>query len=150
MNWDAGIWFALMVIFIIAEAACPFHLVSIWFAVGALVATIIGLLNGEVWLQVTAFLVVSVALLVGLWPLTKKVLKPKVTATNVDAVVGSQGYVTETVDNIAATGQVKLGSMPWTARSTDGAPIEAGTLVRVDRVEGVKAFVTPVRETANI
>ena len=30
------------------------------------------------------------------------------------------------------------------------ATIEAGTLVRVDRVEGVKAFVTPVRETAHI
>ena len=54
------------------------------------------------------------------------------------------------ISNIAATGQVKLGAMPWTARSTDGTPIETGTLVRVDRVEGVKAFVSPVRETANI
>ena len=150
MNWAAGIWFALMVIFVIVEAACPFHLVSLWFAIGALVATVISLLGADAWLQVTAFLVISIGLLVALWPLTKKYLKPRVTATNVDAVVGAQGYVTETVDNIAATGQVKLGSMPWTARSTDGTPIEAGTLVRVDRVEGVKAFVTPVRETANV
>ena len=150
MNWDAGIWFALMVIFLIAEAACPFHLVSIWFAVGALVATIIGLLNGEVWLQVTAFLVVSVALLVGLWPLTKKVLKPKVTATNVDALIGTKGYVTAPVDNFKAEGQVKLGGLEWTARSTNGENIPEGTLVKVDRIEGVKAFVSPAEEVVSL
>ena len=54
------------------------------------------------------------------------------------------GYVTETVDNMDATGQVKLGGMYWTARSEDGHKIPAGTLVEVTRIEGVKAFVTPV------
>lgn len=149
MNWAVYLWFALMAIFVIVEAACPFHLVSIWFAVGALVATVIGLLGGELWLQVTAFLVVSVALLIALWPLTKKFLKPKVTPTNVDAVIGSEGYVTAPVDNLTATGQVKLGGMEWTARSTTGEKLEVGTLVKVDRIEGVKAFVTPVKETVS-
>jgi membrane protein implicated in regulation of membrane protease activity len=54
------------------------------------------------------------------------------------------------IDNLAATGQVKLGSMEWTARSTDGNPIKAGTLVKVDRIEGVKAFVTIVKTNATI
>ena len=35
--------------------------------------------------------------------------------------------------------------MTWTARSTSGASISAGTQVVVDRVEGVKVFVTPIR-----
>ena len=39
---------------------------------------------------------------------------------------------------------MKLGAMEWTARSTDGSIIPQGTLVKVDRIEGVKAFVTPV------
>ena len=30
--------------------------------------------------------------------------------------------------------------------STDGSVIPTGTLVKVDRIEGVKAFVTPVKE----
>ena len=33
-----------------------------------------------------------------------------------------------------------------TARSTSGEPISAGTIVKVDRIEGVKAFVSPVKE----
>ena len=71
-------------------------------------------------------------------------MKPKITATNVDSMVGTQGYVTEDIDNVAAHGHVKLGGMEWTARSTTGDPIGKDTLVRVDRIEGVKAFVTPV------
>ena len=146
MNWAATIWMVLMVILLIIEGACPFHLVSIWFAIGALVAGIVALLDGAIWLQVTLFLVVSCALLASMLPLVKKYVTPKIVKTNVDAVVGSQGYVTEHVDNIAATGQVKLGGMYWTARSQDGTKIEAGTLVQVDRIEGVKAFVSPVKE----
>ena len=51
MNWAVYLWFGLLVAFVIAEAACPFHLVSVWFAVGALVATVISLLGVELSLQ---------------------------------------------------------------------------------------------------
>jgi len=150
MNWAVYLWFGLLVAFVIAEAACPFHLVSVWFAVGALVATIISLLGGELWLQVTAFLVISVGLLIALWPLTKKFLKPKVTPTNVDAIIGMEGYITAPVDNIKAEGQVKLGGLYWTARSATGENIAAGTLVKVARIEGVKAFVSPAEEKVSL
>jgi len=120
MNPASILWFVLLVVFLVVEAACPIHLVSLWFAAGALVAAIISLLGGQLWLQVTAFLVVSVALLAALWPVVKKFIRPKITATNVDATVGSQGYVTAQVDNLNAQGQVKLNGMEWTARSTDG------------------------------
>ena len=69
----------------------------------------------------------------------------KSTKTNVDSVPGTEGLVTEDIDNVAYQGQVKLGAMTWTARSTSGASIRAGTRVRVDRVEGVKVFVSPVK-----
>lgn len=143
MNWTAMLWLILMVVFLIVEAATV-TLASIWFAGGALCALAVSLLGLEVWVQVTAFLVVSAALLAALRPLTKKYLTPKVTATNIDAVIGSTGLVTAAVDNVTATGQVKLGAMEWTARSTTGESIPAGTRVRVDRIEGVKVFVTPV------
>ena len=61
-----------------------------------------------------------------------------------ESVIGTEGYVTEAIDNIAATGQVKLGGMYWTARSEHGKNIEAGKLVKVERIEGVKVFVSPV------
>ncbi len=144
MNWAATIWMVLMIGFLIIEGACPFHLVSIWFAAGALVAGIAALLSAAVWLQIVLFFVVSIALLLAMFPLVKKVMNPRITKTNVDSVVGARGYVTETIDNISATGQVKLGGMPWTARSESGQVIEKDTLVEVKRIEGVKVFVSPV------
>lgn len=150
MNWAAIVWFGMLLIFLIVEAACPFHLVSIWFAAGALVAMIIAFLGGPLWLQITLFLVISCALLALLWPFIKKFLNPKLKKTNIDAIIGSEGLVTAAIDNITAQGQVKLGAMEWTARSTSGKPIPQGTLIRVDRIEGVKVFVSPVEVPATV
>lgn len=150
MNWAAIFWLAALVVFLIVEAACPFHLVSIWFAVGALAAMIVSLFGGVVWLQVTVFCVVSIALLICLWPFIRKFLNPHLTKTNVDSVIGTEGIVTALIDNLNAQGQVKLGGMEWTARSTSGESIPAGTRIRVDRIEGVKAFVSPAEVTETV
>lgn len=144
------IWLALMVVFLVVEAACPLHLVSIWFAVGSLAALLAAWLGGQVWLQVTLFIVVSGGLLAMLWPFARKFLNPKVSHTNIDSVPGTEGYVTADIDNVSAVGQVKLNGMEWSARSTTGEPIPAGTRIRVDRVEGVKVFVTPEKKTCEI
>ena len=151
MNWAYTIlWVVLMVVFLVVEAACPIHLVSIWFAVGSLVAAIAAALGGQLWLQILLFLVVSCGLLAALWPFVKKVLNPKRIATNIDAMIGAEGYVTDTVDNLNAMGKVKLNGMEWTARSADGTKIPAGTLVKVDRIEGVKAIVSEVKTEATV
>ena len=150
MEFVVIMWMGLLVLFLIVEAACPLHLVSLWFAAGCLAALGVYFLDAPLWLQITVFLVVSCALLAALWPLSKKYLKPRLTATNVDSVIGSTGYVTAAVDNIHGQGQVKLGAMEWTARSTTGEAIPEETLVRVDRIEGVKVFVTPVEVTAHV
>lgn len=150
MNEAAITWLVLLAAFLIVEAVCAVHLVSIWFAAGALAALLASLLGAEIWLQIVLFLAVSCVLLALLWPFTRKVLKPKLMKTNVDAVIGSTGLVTAAIDNLSAAGQVKLGAMEWSARSSTGVPIPAGTTVQVDRIEGVKVYVTPVEVTANV
>ena len=150
MDLMSMIWLGLLVVFLIAEAACPIHLVSLWFAAGALAATVASMLSAPLWLQVALFLVISVALLAALCPFTKKFLQPKISLTNVDDNIGTQCYVTVSVDNLNARGQIKLNGLEWSARSTSGENIPEGTLVKVDRIEGVKAFVTPVREEINV
>jgi len=139
------IWLILMVAFLVMEAATV-AMVSLWFAAGSLAAMVASLLGAPIWLQVTVFLAVAAVLLACLRPLVRKHFTPKLSRTNVDAVVDSQGYVTADIDNVAATGTVKLGAMEWTARSADGSPIPRGTLVKVEKIEGVKAFVSPVSE----
>ena len=148
MNWAACFWLMLTVALLAAEASTV-TLVSLWFAAGALAAMVISFF-GPIWLQITAFLAVSVVLLTALRPLVRKYFTPRLTKTNVDSIVGSTGLVTAPIDNLAATGQVKLGGMEWTARSTTGDPIESGTKVTVDRIEGVKVFVTPAEVPVNI
>ena len=150
MNWAAIVWFVLMLVFLIVEGLCAIHLVSIWFAAGSLAAMLVAFLKGPMWLQVMFFIVVSCALLILFLPLVKKFLNPARTKTNVDAIIGSQGYVTADIDNLTAMGQVKLGSMEWSARSTNGEKIPQGALVKVDRIEGVKAFVSKIKETVEI
>ena len=149
MNWAAIFWFGLTVVLLIAEAATV-TVISLWFAAGSLAAMATALLGGALWVQILVFLLVSAAALTALRPLVRKHLTPKLTATNIDSVIGSIGVVTIPIDNIAAAGQVKLGSMEWTARSTSGASIEAGTKIRVDKIEGVKVFVSPAEVPANV
>ena len=134
------LWLALIAVFLVLEAGTV-ALVSIWFAVGAAAALAACLLGAEMWLQVVIFLAVSVTLLALLW---KKVrAKSASSKTNVDSVIGAEGYVVEPIDNLSYTGRVKLGGITWAARSTSGEPLAAGSLVKVDRVEGVKVFVSP-------
>ena len=146
---DTIIWLVLMIAFLIAEAATVVT-ISLWFAGGALVALVASLLGAPLWLQVALFFLVSAALLGSLRGIVKKHFTPRLERTNVDAIIGSSGYVTAEIDNIKATGTVKLGAMEWTARATAGAPIAVGTLVKVDKIEGVKVFVTPAEVPAEV
>ena len=148
MNWEAIFWLAAMVVFIAAEAMTV-SLVSIWFAAGALGAIIVALMGGGLVLQVTVFLALAVALLLSLRSIVRKHFTPHVTKTNIDSVIGATGIVVTPVNNIAALGQVQINGMEWSARSSDNSHIPAGAMVRVDRVEGVKVFVTPVLETVS-
>ena len=147
MNWDAIFWLVAFVVFLIAEASTV-ALISIWFAAGALAAIVVALLGGGPVLQVLVFLAVASALLISLRSIVRKFIHPRISRTNVDAIIGSTGIVTTPINNVAALGQVKLGSMEWSARSSDNSHIPAGTLVKVDRVEGVKVFVSPVPQPA--
>ena len=149
MNWAAIIWLALTVVFLITEAVTV-TVVSLWFAAGSLAAMVTALTGGGLAFQATVFLIISIVMLTALRPLVRKYVTPTLTPTNIDSVIGSVGIVTVQIDNISATGQVKLNGMEWTARSTSGEPIAAGTQVTVNRIEGVKIFVSPTEVAATL
>ena len=140
---EAFIWFALLIVFVAVEAATV-NMVSTWFALGSLAALIVALIGGELWLQILAFLTISAVALALLRPLARKFFTPRITRTNVDALTGKTCLCVSAIDNVAGCGQVKVGDVEWTARSTTGEPISVGEQVKIDRVEGVKVYVTPV------
>ncbi len=137
----AGIWLGAIVLFLILEGQTV-AVVALWFAAGALAAMIAALCGAELWLQAVLFAAVSAVLLAFLKPLVQKHIIPKLQKTNADAIVGTVGPVVEDIDNIRAVGRVKLGGMEWSARSTNGEPIQKDALVEVDRIEGNKVFVS--------
>ena len=134
------LWLALLIVFAVLEASTV-SLVSIWFMGGALTALIAALCGAEIWLQIILFFVVSIALLLCLRPLSKKLLKKRKVATNAYSNIGKTAVVTETIDNLRGTGAVKISGVEWSARSVDDSVLEKDAVVRILRIEGVKVCV---------
>ena len=141
---DAGtisiIWLVVLAILLVIEFL-TLGLTTVWFAGGALVAFLVSLAGGPLWLQLLMFIAVSVVLLLFTRPLAVKYLNKDVQKTNVDSIPGQKGIVTATIDNLKAEGQVTIQGMEWTARAKNGNTIEKGKVVRVTAVEGVKLIV---------
>jgi membrane protein implicated in regulation of membrane protease activity len=136
----AIVWIVVAVLFAIIEAV-TLGLLTIWFTVGAVIACVAALLGASILLQVIVFFVTSILLLYFTKPLVKKKLKVGSVATNVDALAGQIGVVTEDIIP-HNTGQVKIGGQIWTAISDrKDLTIAKGTEVRILRVEGVKLVV---------
>ena len=133
-------WLAAFIVFAIGEAVTV-GLVSVWFAVGALAAMFATAFGAGLWLQIAVFLGVSALALALFKPLSSKFLKPRISATNADRVIGAQALVTETIDNTQAQGQVRVKGQVWSARSDQDVVIPAGRDVKVLRIEGVKVIV---------
>ena len=135
------IWLAALILFAILEGVTAGVLVSIWFALGSLAALIVSCFTPNFWVQLAVFLVVSCAAFALVRPLVKRYINPRTQRTNADRLVGQEAIVTETIDNLASTGQASIAGQVWTARGEDNTPIEAGARVKVLRIEGVKLIV---------
>ena len=137
------IWLAILIVSILVEAG-TMGLVSIWFAAGALIAWALAMFEVSEWIQCLVFVLVSGLLLFFTRPLVKKYVTPKIQPTNVDAIIGREGVVSEAIRPLEGTGQVKVGGQIWSARTDEQTDcIPEGTIVTILRVEGVKLFVRP-------
>lgn len=137
-------WMILLVLLVVIELA-TMGLTTIWFAGGALVATVAAACNAPLFLQIALFLIVSVAMLVFTRPIALRYFNRDRVRTNVDSLAGERGIVTGRIDNMQGCGQVTINGMEWTARSSeDGGSIPEGTVVEVKAVDGVKVIVYPV------
>ena len=148
MNVWTMIWLGVLIAFLIMEAV-TIKLISIWFAAGALVAMLIAILGGPLWLQILAFFTVAIVLFAMLWPVAKKHLNPKIVPTNTDALVGKICTVTQTIDPQEG-GRVKVGDVTWSARTEEGAQISAGARVRILEIRGAKVYVETVKKEVEV
>lgn len=134
-------WLAVMVIMLVIEIA-TLGITTIWFAGGALVASVLAMLNAPFLVQVLAFLVVSLVLLIFTRPVAVKYFNKDRARTNVEGMIGRQAIVVSEVDNLQGIGRVTVGGQEWSARTQqDGIVLQVGAVVIVKAVNGVKLIV---------
>ena len=63
--------------------------------------------------------------------------------TNAESLIGREAIVSEGINNLKDEGAVKVNGQEWTARTGDNdITLAAGTVVVIERIEGVKLIVT--------
>lgn len=135
------VWLGVLVAAVVVEM-CTTQMVSIWFAIGALASFFVALAGVEqIWIQIVVFVIVSAIALIVTRPLVKKMVNGKAEPTNADMVIGKTGVVTEAIDNLAPSGQVKVAGAVWTARSADDSVIGENEKVIIKEISGVKLLV---------
>lgn len=139
-------WLVCMVLFIVIELI-TIGLTSIWFAAGAFVALLCAVSSLGFAVQITAFVVISFALLCATRPWAKKFVNAKFTVTNADSLIGSVISIRERVSNLDQTGSAVVNGQEWTVRTDDDkVVIEEGELAKVVRIAGVKLIVEKKKE----
>lgn len=143
MSWF--IWLAAFIILIGIEAV-SMALTTIWFAGGALVAFFLALAGAGRNLQLAAFFIVSCVLLFFTRPFALRFVNKNTVKTNAEGIVGKKARITTAIDNDLGVGNAVVVGQEWTARSEDGSPIEAGVMVEIKAIKGVKLIVSKVEE----
>jgi membrane protein implicated in regulation of membrane protease activity len=139
-------WLILTVVFSLIELLSSFSLVTIWFALSAMVMIFVSglteLFSAPVRfrLHIGLFVLIAGILLVFTRPLAVKKLRAGRERTNVDDLAGRDAVVTRGIEK-AGTGQVKVRGQIWTAVSEDSEAVAEGTECVILRVEGVKVIV---------
>jgi membrane protein implicated in regulation of membrane protease activity len=138
---DAWVWWLIAAgVLVIAEVLTT-SLVLAMLAGGAAAAGIVAALGGGVPLQIGTFAAVSAILVLVVRPIARRhVRTPRSIRTGVDALVGSEAEVLETVTR--RDGRIKLAGEVWSARSMDEERThEVGDTVHVVRITGATALV---------
>ena len=139
-------WLVVLVVLVVIELL-TMGLTTVWFAGGALVATIAAVLDTPFFVQVILFLIVSAVLLFFTRPLAVRYFNKDRVRTNAESLVGRQAIVISEIDNLQGTGQVNVGGMEWSARTRmDGVRLPVGTVTTILGINGVKLIVEERKE----
>lgn len=143
------IWLIASGIFFIVEIFTVGFLIF-WLGVGALFAMIVSFFTQNIILQTTVFVISSGLLIFATRSLADKIVKKDTVPTNVYSIVGKKAIVIEDIDWATGKGQIKSEGEIWSAKTKEQLNIPKGTEVEIESIEGVKAFVKPLKITSNV
>ena len=135
-------WLIIFIILVVIELL-TINLVTIWFAIGALVAAITSLFTNSKIILCSIFTIVSIISLVLTKEIIKRTKSKKTIATNLDRIIGKVGIVTKDITTLEP-GEVKVDGKYWSAIST--SKIKKNSTVEILSIDGVKLKVKMTKE----
>lgn len=138
------IWSVIFLVSLIVEISTA-ALTSIWFCAGSLVSLILAIFNVHVAIQITAFVIISVALILLTRPFIKKFASKDIVRTNADRIIEAIGVCTKTIP-VGDIGEVKVRQEIWRAVTLDSTDILEGEKIVVKSLTGNKLLVSKINQ----
>ena len=136
------VWLVAALLRFVAEMAAPgFWLLSV--AVGCLAAGLVSIVVPGALATALTFAAGTLLSLVGIRPFLLRRIHYSASdiKTNVDALVGKIGIVSERIDPATGKGRVVVEGENWRGAALMDSPHEAGTRIMVVRVDGATLYV---------
>lgn len=143
------IWLIASGIFFICEIITIGFLIF-WLGIGALIAMVVSFFTSNIIIQMSVFVISSGLLILATKPLVNKFTKKDIIPTNVYSIIGKKAIVIEEINWATGKGQIKSEGEIWSAKSKDQINIPIGSEVEIVSIEGVKAYVKPLKTNSSI
>ena len=137
-------WLIAAGIFFIGEMLTAGFLIF-WLGAGSLIALLVSFLTKNLFIQTAAFVFSSIILILATKSFADKFTKKDSVATNVYTLSGKNGIVIEEINPTEGKGQIKVGGEVWSALCDENLVIPKDSEVEIVRIQGVKAYVTPIK-----
>lgn len=140
------VWLGVIFLALLVEAMSAGTLISLWFAVGAIVPLILSFWGittpTYISIQIAIFGVVTTLSLVFLRKIAKKFLfRNAKDKTNLDLLIGKKMKITAEYNNIP---YIKINGIEYSAVTEEEIDLNIGDVVEIVKFEGNKAIVKKV------
>lgn len=142
------IWLIAGLVLWIIEIFTPGFVIGV-FGTGCLIVAPFAGASVSFKMQLLVFGIATAVMSLGIRPLILKHFygREAKIKTNVDALVGKFGLVTEVIDHLDRTGRANIGGENWRAITLDESRVEIGQKVIVKAIDGCKIIVEVANDT---
>jgi membrane protein implicated in regulation of membrane protease activity len=139
-------WLIAAVVLLVVEMLTPGLFFFACFGIGALVASLMSLLDTPAWATWAAFFAISLLLILLVAPIARRWMKrARSVSVGLDSIEGQVGRVIVAINPETGIGQVRLSNgAVW--RAACDQPLTEGTQVKIIQITGTTLQVNPAPE----
>ena len=141
-NYLWAFWILAGIVLLIFEIFTPGFVVSL-IGVACIITGVFSIFVHNFLIQLIVFSLSILLVMIFARPvLMKYFVNTSTKKSNVDALIGKECMVDTEIDNARNTGYIKMGADYWKAKSNDGSIIPKGSVVVIEKMEGITATVS--------